>query len=99
GTPDEIAAWNEDLRTMVDREYPSLRGAQLLLTESGAGPADGERANGAMEAARLARLADLNSRSSRGMDRIFRAGDLADDHFDGYRSLVTRIGLNTVPLP
>lgn len=99
GTPEQIAAWDSDLRGMVEREFPAFRGAQFILSESGAGPGQEERADTAAEAARLARLVDLNSRAARGMDLLFRTGDLADDHFNGSRPLLTRIGLNTVPTP
>jgi hypothetical protein len=47
----------------------------------------------------MAALLDANTRSQRPVDFIFRSGDLVDDHFNGFRSLITRVGDNTLPLP
>jgi hypothetical protein len=47
----------------------------------------------------MAALLDANARSPRPVDYIFRSGDLVDDHFGGFRSLITRVGDNTLPLP
>ena len=99
GTVAEIARWNDDVASMIARDFPELKGAQLVLNESGLGPTEAARANTAYEAARLAALIDANGRAERGVDLLFRSGDLVDDHFNGFRPLITRIGENTVPLP
>jgi hypothetical protein len=95
----DAARRNEEIRGMVERDFPELKPAAFLLTESAGTPAEAARADSAYEAARIAALFDANSRSQRGMDLIFRAGDLVDDHFDGSRPLISRVGENTVPLP
>ncbi|HEU4754506.1 MAG TPA: hypothetical protein VFU47_15465, partial [Armatimonadota bacterium] len=88
-----------DLRRMAETDFPEFKDAPCLLTESGSSVAESPRANTACEAARMAALLDANARSGRGMDLLFRSGDLADDHFNGYRPLISRVGDNTVPLP
>jgi xylan 1,4-beta-xylosidase len=99
GASTEVARATTEIRGLIERDFPAFKSAPLLVTENGAGPAEEARVNTAYEAARLAALADANSRDGKGADLIFRAGDLTDDHFDGYRPLITRIGENTVPLP
>lgn len=99
GTVPDIVKWNSELRGIVETEFPQLKGAQFVLSECGTGPIEGARASTCYEAARMAALLDANARSARPMDMMFRTGDLIDDHFDGFRPLITRIGQNTVPLP
>jgi hypothetical protein len=99
GTVPELVRRNEELRGIVEREFPELKPAAFLVTESAGSAAERARADTPYEAARLAALLDANARSQRGVDLIFRSGDLVADHFDGKRSLITRIGDNTVALP
>jgi len=99
GTVADIVRWNGELRAMVERDYPEIKGAQFILSECGSGSIEGARSSTAYEAARMAALLDANARAPRPMDLIFRAGDLVDDHFGGFRSLITRLGDNTLPLP
>ncbi len=102
GTVPEILRRNAELRTLVEADFPELKGLRYVLCESGGSSIEAGRANGAYEAARLAALFDGNARAERGMDLIFRSGDLVDDHFGGFRSLVSRVGAEsprTVPLP
>lgn len=99
GTVQDILRWNSDLRTRVETEFPELKGLRFVLCESGGGAVEGLRANTPYEAARIAALVDGNLRAEKGVDLIFRSGDLVDDHFDGFRPLVSLVGNNTVPLP
>lgn len=99
GTVPDIVRWNAELRGIVEKEFPELKGAQFILSECGSGSVEGTRAHTAYEAARMAALLDANARSERPVDLIFRSGDLVDDHFTGFRSLITQIGENTLPLP
>jgi hypothetical protein len=104
GTVADIVRWNAELRGIVEKDFPELKGAQYVLSECGSGLIEGSRALSAYEAARMAALLDANNRASengaaKGVDLMFRTGDLTDDHFDGFRPLITRIGLNTVPTP
>jgi len=99
GTVSDILRWNSELRGIVETDFPELKGAQYILSECGSGSVEGTRSATAYEAARMAALFDGNARSPRPVDLIFRAGDLVDDHFNGYRSLITQVGINTLPLP
>lgn len=99
GTVSDIVRWNAEVRGMVETEFPELKGAQFILSECGSGPVEGSRASSSYEAARMAALLDANLRAARGVDLMFRTGDLVDDHFDGFRPLITQIGQNTLPLP
>ena len=99
GTVSDIVRWNGELRGIVEQDFPELKSVQYILSECGSGSVEGARASSSYEAARMAALLDANARSSKPVDFIFRSGDLIDDHFGGYRSLVTRIGNNTMPLP
>lgn len=99
GPTTDIVRWNEELRTLVEQDYPELQGLQFILSECGSGQVEGSRVHTAYEAARLAALIHASARSSHGVDRVFRAGDLIDDHFDGFRPLISRVGRNAVPLP
>lgn len=99
GPASDALRWNGELQEMVSKEFPELKSARFVLSESGAGPKEDARANTAAEAARLAALIDGNTRSSHPVYMMFRTGDLIDDHFDGFRPLITRLGENTVPLP
>ena len=99
GTVSDIVRWNGELRGLVEQDFPELKGVQYILSECGSGSVEGTRASSAYEAARMAALLDANAHSPKPVDFIFRSGDLFDDHFGGYRSLVTRIGNNTMPLP
>lgn len=97
GTVSDILHWNAELRGMVDKDFPELKGARFILSECGSGPVEGARASTAYEAARIAALLEGNVHAAKGVDLIFRAGDLIDDHFGGYHSLITRIGQNSLP--
>ncbi len=99
GPTTDIVRWNEELRTLVERDYPELKGLRFILSECGSGQVEGSRAHTAYEAARLAALVDASARSARGVDMVFRAGDLIDDHFDGFRPLISLVGRNALPLP
>lgn len=99
GTVADIVRWNAELRGIVETDFPELKGAQFILSECGSGPVEGARSATAYEAARMAALLDGNARSPRPVDLIFRTGDLVDDHFNGFRSLITQVGNNTLPLP
>lgn len=104
GSVPEIIRQNSELRGLVESGYPELKGPdqkglEFILSESGPGPGDTARASTVAEAARLASLTNENARAARGMDMLFRSGDLADYHFDGYQPLITQIGENTVQLP
>ncbi|MCC2668647.1 MAG: beta-xylosidase [Armatimonadetes bacterium] len=99
GTVPDIVRWNSELRGIVEQDFPALKGVQYVLSECGSGSVEGARSSSAYEAARMAALLDANARSPRPVDFIFRSGDLIDDHFNGYRSLITQIGNNTLPLP
>jgi xylan 1,4-beta-xylosidase len=99
GTVTDIVRWNSELRGIVETDFPELKGVQYILSECGSGSVEGTRAATAYEAARMAALLDGNARSPRPVDLIFRSGDLVDDHFTGYRSLITQVGNNTLPLP
>jgi xylan 1,4-beta-xylosidase len=99
GSVGNILAGNAELRGIVETDFPELKGTEFVLSEHSNGMPGGDTANTAVEAARLAALLDGNVRSARGVDLLFRAGDLVDDHFDGSSPLVTQIAQNTVPLP
>lgn len=99
GTVSDIVRWNAELRGIVEKDFPELKGAQFILSECGSGPVEGSRASSSYEAARMAALLDANARAEKGVDLMFRTGDLVDDHFDGFRPLITQIGQNTLPLP
>lgn len=99
GTVSDIVRWNSELRGIVEQDFPELKGAQFILSECGSGSVEGGRSATAYEAARMAALLDGNARSPRPVDLIFRSGDLVDDHFNGFRSLITQVGNNTLPLP
>ncbi len=99
GSVPDIVAWNRQMRGLVETEFPELKGLEYVLSEHGPSPTAPDRANEMTEAARLAALVDAASGDAKGADLLFRAGDLVDDHFNGSRALVTRIGENSVPLP
>lgn len=99
GPTTDIVRWNQELRSLVERDYPELKGVRFILSECGSGQVEGARAHTAYEAARLAALVDASARSAQGVDMVFRAGDLIDDHFNGFRPLISRVGHNAIPLP
>jgi xylan 1,4-beta-xylosidase len=99
GPVSDITRWNSEVRRLVRSEAPELKDLEFLLTECGSGRVEGARSNTSYEAARLAALLDANVHSEDPVDMIFRAGDLVDDHFDGFRPLITRVGTRTIPLP
>lgn len=99
GEPEVVLARNREIRRLVREEFPALAGARLLVTESGLGPSAGARADEHGEAARWLGLVEASTGAEPGADMLFRAGDLVDDHLQGYRPLATLMGRRVVPMP